>query len=97
MGLVQWAALLRCRRIDFAIPEQFGGGDMGGFGGPLAFRPGLLRSPGALSVSLEGDLLGVVSTVARKPPLSVAMTIFGIVCNSLQPADPPSRVPSVIT
>ena len=26
---VQTPALLRCRRIDFLIPEQFGGGDMG--------------------------------------------------------------------
>src|SRR2546422_805677 len=40
---------------------------------------------------------GVVSTVARKPPLSVAMAIFGIVCNGLQPADTPPRVSSVIT
>src|SRR5882672_1412529 len=51
-------ALLRCRRIDFEIPEQFGGGDMGGFGSPLAFRPGLLRSSGAFSIGLEGYLLG---------------------------------------
>jgi hypothetical protein len=40
---------------------------------------------------------GVVSTVARKPPLSVAMAIFGILCNGLQPADTPPRVPSVTT
>jgi len=27
--LLQKAALLRCRRIDFEIPKQFCGGDMG--------------------------------------------------------------------
>jgi Protein of unknown function (DUF3018) len=43
------------------------------------------------------DAEGVVSTVARKPPLSVVMAIFGIVCNGLQPADTRPRVPSVIT
>jgi len=41
--------------------------------------------------------LGVVSTVARKPPLSVAIAIFGIVCQGLQPADTPPRIPLVIT
>ena len=40
---------------------------------------------------------GVVSTVARKPPLSAAMAIFGIVCNGLQSADTPASVPSVTT
>jgi hypothetical protein len=43
-------ALLRCRRVDFEIPEQFGGGDMGCLGGPLAFRPWFLRSPGTFAI-----------------------------------------------
>src|SRR5215475_10866429 len=40
-------------------------------------------------------LHGVLSTSNRKPPVSVAMAFFGSVCNGLQPADSPSRVPSV--
>jgi hypothetical protein len=50
-------ALLRCRCIDFKIPEQFGGGDMACLGGPLAFRPGLLRPPGTFAIGLEPYLL----------------------------------------
>src|SRR6266516_5374458 len=54
-------ALLRCRRIALSLPEEFGSGDMRCLGGPLAFRPGLLRSPGAFAIGLEGDLLGQLS------------------------------------
>jgi hypothetical protein len=44
-------------------------------------------------VAMEYGQLGVVSTVARKPPLSVAMAIFGIVCNGLQSADTHTQGP----
>src|SRR5215510_14816667 len=49
---------LRCRRIDYEIPEQFGGGDMGCLGGPLAFWPWRLRPPGTFAIGLKADLLG---------------------------------------
>src|SRR4029450_6132689 len=56
--LVYAPALLRCRRIDFSIPEQFGGGDMGWLGCTLVFRPGLLRPPRTFAIGLEAYLLG---------------------------------------
>src|SRR4029450_2635533 len=58
---MEWGAgpaLLRCRRIDFSIPEQFGGGDMGWLGCTLVFRPGLLRPPRTFAIGLEAYLLG---------------------------------------
>ncbi len=47
--------------------------------GSIVFALLLVRSASAGELPSEVDL-GVVSTVARKPPLSVAIAIFGIVC-----------------
>jgi hypothetical protein len=61
-------ALLRCRRIDFEIPEEFSGGDMGCLGGPLAFRTGLLRPPGTFAIALEAQPFQHVSDLAKLLP-----------------------------
>ena len=39
---------VRCRRIDFSLPEYFGGGDMGCLGSPLAFHWGFFGPRGLL-------------------------------------------------
>src|SRR5712691_9773201 len=46
------------RRIDFTLPESFGGGDMRDLGGVLAFWPGLFRPSGTFAIGVEADFLG---------------------------------------
>src|SRR5262249_31333669 len=50
--------LLRCRCIDFALPEYFGGGDMGCLGDPFAFWRGLLRPSGTFTIRFQAHLWG---------------------------------------
>src|SRR5215831_10307105 len=56
--LVPGPALLRCRGIDFLIPEYFGGRDMGCLRAPFAFWPGLLRPARTFAIRCEAHLLG---------------------------------------
>ena len=51
-------ALLRYRCIECAIPEYFGGRDMGCLGDTFAFWSGLLRPSGTLLIRFEAHLLG---------------------------------------
>lgn len=57
--------------MDFALPEEFGGGDLGGCEGSLVVRSGLFRLPRTFALSLEAQPCGAnsrsVATISAGP------------------------------